>query len=307
MTRGWWLFPMLCLTGWLQAAEPVVAYRSVTLPESPRRVVSLDDLSTELLVSLAIEPVGVGNLEGYRRWVGLGREHLTRSQSLGSAQQPNLERLVALKPDLIVGVSSLHAPLFERLDAIAPTLLYRVSLAPSSQDAVSAGERMLTHLAGLTGRQRQAGRVLAALRHALADARAVAEQQGIAREPLAVLYPLVHQGLFIVSNEQTLVVSLANRLAGRNPWPLTEAHALHRRIELRDLARKPDLNLLFIGGFDQAPFFDSPLWRALPVARRHRYGFLTSPYWSYGGPWSATVIVRQMADALRAMGPRQGG
>lgn len=299
----WLMIFLVLLAGAAQATDDaVVAYRSDDLPSEPRRVVSLDDLSTELLVSLGIEPVGVGNLEGYRRWVKLGSEHLEKSVSLGSAQQPNLERLVSLKPDLIVGISSLHSALFERLDALAPTVLYNVSMVPSSRDAVTAGEQMLKHLAQLTGRELQAETVVQKMHEALADARGVAEDAGISNEPLAVLYPLTQQGLFIVSNEQTLVVSLANRLGGQNPWPLNESHSLHRRIEVNEVARQRNLNLLFIGGFKGAPFFDSTLWQALPVARHGAYGFLDTPYWSFGGPWSATVIVRQMAEAIKAMG-----
>ena len=300
--RLWILVLLTVVSAGVQAADDIVAYQSHDLPQAPQRVVSLDDLSTELLVSLGIEPVGVGNLEGYRRWVKLGSDQLAQSEPLGSAQQPNLERLVKLKPDLIVGVSSLHSALFERLDALAPTVLYDVSMSPSSRDAVTAGEQMLIHLAQLTQRESRARKVLDEMHAALANARAIAEQAGISREPLAVLYPLTQQGLFIVSNEQTLVVSLANRLGGRNPWPLNESHSLHRRIEVNDVAHQSHLNLLFIGGFEDSPFFDSTLWQALPVARDGAYGFLETPYWSFGGPWSATVIVGQMAEALDEMG-----
>ncbi|TBW50004.1 iron-siderophore ABC transporter substrate-binding protein [Marinobacter halodurans] len=302
---------LLCLTllnGTALAAGPdVVAYRSDDLPEQPQRIVTLDDLSTELAVSLGLRPIGVANLAGYRRWVKLGADHLDDAVALGSSQQPSLERLVSLKPDLILGVAGLHGALFERLDALAPTLLWDVSLAPAPQDAVTKGEWMLERLAGLTGRESEAGRVLDRLQAALDEAKGIAQARGLRDEPLAVLYPLTQQGLFIVSNEQTLVVSLADRLGGRNPWSLQAAHRLHRRIEINEVAHQPDLNVLFIGGFRQAPFFQSRLWRSLPVARRQDYGFLDTPYWSYGGPWSATVIVRQMAEALRQMQGAPGG
>lgn len=302
----WILILLLFLAAGVQAAGDIVAYQSDDLPNNPKRIVSLDDLSTELLVSLGIDPVGVGNLEGYRRWVKLGNEHLEQSVPLGSAQQPNLERLVSLKPDLIVGISSLHSALFDRLDALAPTVLYNVSMSPSDRDAVTAGEQMLRHLAEITGRESEAETVLGDMDAALAEAQTAAEDTGISAKPLAVLYPLTQQGLFIVSNEQTLVVSLANRLGGRNPWPLKESHSLHQRIEVNEVARQPDLNLLFIGGFNGAPFFDSTLWQALPVARHGAYGFLETPYWSFGGPWSATVIVGQMAEAIKSMGGSAG-
>ena len=48
--------------------------------------------------------------------------------------------------------------------------------------------------------------------------------------------------------------------------------------------------------------FESPLWRALPTARKNHYGFLAINYWSFGGPLTATVIMRQMIDVMNGMG-----
>lgn len=280
----------------------IVSRMSARLPETPSRIVTLGDLSTELVLALGFEPVGAGGREGYRRQSKPWAERLDDTRSLGSAQQPNLEALIALKPDLIIGSSSLHQGLFERLDRLAPTVLYRVSLAPTEQDAVAAGAAMLRHLAQLTGREERAEAVLAEMHAALAEARQAAHESGVAEQPLAVLYPLVNQGLFIVSNEQTLVVSLANRLGGSNPWPLRNANSIHKRIDIHALAGKPDLNLFLIGGYQGASMFETRLWRALPVAKKQRYGFLETRYWSFGGPGTATVLVRQMSEVLRRMG-----
>jgi len=297
-----WLWLVLLIPmalGGQAHAYSVVASQSDSLPADPVRVVTLDDLSTELVVSLGIEPVGVANLSSYRQWVQLGNEYLEGSVDLGSSQQPNLERLVRLEPDLILGVSSLHAVLFERLDALAPTLLYNLSLEPGPPDAVERGSLALSHLAGITGRESRADQVLEDLESALAEAQELARETGVSKQPLAILYPLIQQGLFIVSNEQTLIVSIANRLGGSNPWPLREPHSIHRRIGIHELADRPNLNVLFIGGFAEAPLFDSSLWKALPVGDHRHHGFLETPYWSFGGPRSATVMTREMTTLLK--------
>lgn len=296
----------LCLVSLVANAEPpkpIVAAQSENIPDDPQRIVSLDDLTTELLLGLGIRPVGVANPDSYRRQGKPLADRLDGVASLGTTQQPNLERVISLQPDLILGVSSLHASLFDRLDRLAPTLMYRVSLDPSPRDAVDMGKAMLEHLAALTGRQAEAGAILEQLGQSLDRGRRVAREQGMAGEPIAVLYPLVEQGLFIVSNEQTLVVSLANRLGGTNPWPLRKGHTIHQRIEIHALASQPDAHVFMIGGFSGAPIFESPLWRALPVARNDHYGFLATNYWSFGGPLTATVIMEQMIEVMNGMGP----
>lgn len=293
---------LISLVGNAEPPKPIVAAQSKTIPDAPIRIVSLDDLTTEILLGLGIRPVGVANPDSYR-WQGKPlADSLDDVVSLGTPQQPNLERLISLQPDLILGVSSLHASLFERLDRLAPTLLYRVSLEPSPRDAVDVGTAMLEHLAALTGREAEAQAIIDQLGQSLDQGRQVARERGMAGEPIAVLYPLAEQGLFIVSNEQTLVVSLANRLGGTNPWPLREGHTIHQRIEIHALANAPDAHIFMIGNFSGAPMFESPLWRALPVSRNDHYGFLETNYWSFGGPLTATVIMKQMIEVMSGMG-----
>lgn len=295
------LLGSLLYAAWAGAAEPLVARQSASLTAQPLRIVSLDDLSTELLVSLGIEPVGVANLANYRRYINIGNERLERSVALGSAQQPDLEAIARLKPDLIVGMAYLHLPLFERLDGLAPTLIYQVSLASDGYDGVAIGEAMLEHLGRLTGREAQAREVVEEGRAALAAAQQQVRDSGLAGEPVTVLYPLVQQGTFIALNQQTLIGSLMNRLGVHAPWPLQSAHSLHRRIDMRTFAGEDRLRVLFIGGQGEAPFFRSALWQALPVARQQHYAFLPVPYWTFGGPRSVAIIANQIGDALGAM------
>lgn len=293
---------LVCLAHGAWAADAqLVARQSSGIGDVPQRIVSLDELSTELLVSLGIEPVGVANLASYRRYIGIGNDLLESSVALGSAQQPNLEAIARLEPDLIVGVAYLHLPLFERLDGLAPTLIYQVSLASAGYDGVAIGEAMLEHLGRLTGRQAQAAAVIREGRQALDAARQSVREQALQGEPVAVLYPLVQQGSFIALNQQTLIGSLMNRLEVRSPWTLRSAHSLHRRIDMRSFASEAGLRVLFIGGQEQAPFFASALWKALPVAQQQRYAFLPTPYWTFGGPRSTAAIATQVREAIEAM------
>lgn len=297
------LVAVLCLvmgpvTGWTAS---LVARESAQLSQHVLRVVSLDDLSTELLVSLGMAPVAVANLDGYRRYVRIGNAQLVDSVPLGSPQQPDLEAIARLKPDLIVGVSYLHLQLFKRLDALAPTLIFNVSLAPSSWDGVTLGESMLRRLSELTGRQAQAAQVIAKSQAALVRARLAVQAQGLSGRPLAVLYPLSREGSFIVSNQQALIVSVVNRLDITEPWRLDSAYSLHQRIGLRDLAAQTDLTVLFIGGQEGAPMFATPVWKAMPVARSGRVAFLSTPYWTFGGPLSVVHLADQIHDAVLSL------
>lgn len=283
------------------ADATVVARQSTDLPAVATRIATLDDLSTEIVLSLGIAPVAVANLEGYRRYVGIGASLLQNAVSLGSPQQPDLEALLRLRPDVIVGVAYLHLPLFERLRQLAPTLVFQVSLAPGAQDGVAIGAAMLLALGDLTARRDKAQAVLADSRAAIARTRTEIAARGLAGRPMVAFYPLSREGTFIVSNRQSMVASLMDRLGVTNPWRLESGYALHRRIGLRELAARPDLTALFVGGQEDAPMFKTPVWRALPAARAGRVAFLPLPYWTFGGPVSAARLATQIGDAVRAM------
>ncbi|MBU4612576.1 ABC transporter substrate-binding protein [Achromobacter sp. GG226] len=264
---------------------------------------TLDDFSTELAVSLGLAPIAVANLTRYRQYVGIAAQHLATARSLGSPQQPDLDTLVRSRPDLIVGVDMLHRSLFARLASIAPTVILDANLRPDGEDAVSRATAMLHALAAFTGRQVQAHEVSTACARALAESRRRVREHGYARRPVAVLFPLTREGSFIVSNQQTLIESVMRRLDLLQPWPLTSATALHRRLPWRALAAHPDVCVLFIGGQQASPFFDTPLWKDLPVARSGRFTFLDTPYWSFGGPVSAGRLAGQIREAIERLPP----
>jgi iron complex transport system substrate-binding protein len=287
-----------------KARQSVLARASERLPAVARRIVSLDDFSTELLVSLGIEPVAVANLASYRRYVGIGNEQLADSVTLGTPQQPDLEGILRARPDLIVGVAYLHMPLHARLDALAPTVLLDVSLAPGPRDGVALGEDALLALGDLTDRRSRAADVIADSRAAVARARQRIADAGLAGHPLVALYPMSREGTFIVSNERTLIVSLLARLGATSPWRLSSAYSLHRRIGIEELAPQQDLTALFVGGQQQAPMFRTPMWQALPVARDGRFAFLPTPYWTFGGPVSAARLADQIVQAVDGMPTR---
>ncbi|MEJ8476554.1 iron-siderophore ABC transporter substrate-binding protein [Roseibium sp. H3510] len=95
----------------------------VCVPASPQRVVTLDPwLSFGMLKELGAPIVGVP-------MIGIQDESQRQSAKdaaiadIGHPMQPSLERIIALQPDLIIGSTYLHEQIFDKLSAIAPTLL----------------------------------------------------------------------------------------------------------------------------------------------------------------------------------------
>jgi iron complex transport system substrate-binding protein len=95
----------------------------VCVPKAAQRIVTLDPLLTlgmffELGVPvLATTYPGIQD-DGLRK-----AAEAAKVADVGHPYEPSLERILALKPDLIIGGSYVHAGLHDKLSRIAPTLL----------------------------------------------------------------------------------------------------------------------------------------------------------------------------------------
>lgn len=92
-------------------------------PAQPQRLVTLTVEATDAALSLGMRPVGTVQLpqgDRYGRWL---RDRAAGAMDVGLELRPNIERIVALKPDLILGSNVRHGMIYGRLQAIAPTVL----------------------------------------------------------------------------------------------------------------------------------------------------------------------------------------
>ncbi|MEK8129619.1 iron-siderophore ABC transporter substrate-binding protein [Paenibacillus filicis] len=93
------------------------------VPAQVSRVVSLTPHFADHLVSLGITPVGSVVREGGDFEPYLAAQ-LKGTDSVGQSSAPSLEKLVTLKPDLILAVEKDHSKVYETLKKTAPTLVY---------------------------------------------------------------------------------------------------------------------------------------------------------------------------------------
>ncbi|ASC72646.1 Fe(3+)-citrate-binding protein YfmC [Halomicronema hongdechloris C2206] len=100
----------------------------------PEKIVTLSLHALDLLLSLGEQPVGctmtinINQKEVFdnptQQIPYLGDRLTTQPVNLGDDHAPSLEKLTALKPDLILGEASRNADEYELLSQIAPTLLW---------------------------------------------------------------------------------------------------------------------------------------------------------------------------------------
>ncbi|MEU1602519.1 ABC transporter substrate-binding protein [Micromonospora matsumotoense] len=100
------------------------------VPTTPTRVVVLEPVQLDTAIALQITPVGAAVLNeaaGVPKYLGDKAAGIT---TVGTVQEPNVQKIAALKPDLIIGTESRHSALYQQLTDVAPTVFMATQTDP---------------------------------------------------------------------------------------------------------------------------------------------------------------------------------
>ena len=291
----------LCLTVAAHAGITVTDSRGEQTFESvPERVVALNWSMAENLVELGIEPVGVADIAGYRKWVvqpGLPDSTV----NVGKRSEPNMERIASLEPDVII-LSTDQAGLADKMSRVAPVLFFDAFRADHSN--ARRAKAIFVELGRLFQREDRARQKLRML-----EARFI-WLRGRVRDHFGDELPEVTSLGFA---SPTVV-----RVFGRNgmPWYVLRQLGLESAMpqprsqwgqtqrEVADLSRinRDDVLLYFRPTVLAGDLLEKPLWNALPVVEAGRVAPV-EPTWVYGGAMSLRYLAENMTDALLTIEP----
>lgn len=109
------------------------------VPNQPERVVALDLTTFEYAIALGIRPIGTTFSDQLATHL---QPELTGVEDIGSAGEPNLEKILSLQPDLIIGQDS-YQTIYSQSSQIAPTLLYKFEHSGQWKDVFMNVAQML--------------------------------------------------------------------------------------------------------------------------------------------------------------------
>lgn len=263
--------------------------------QAAERIAAIDWAQAETLLALGLAPLAIAEPAGYRDWVGQPELPETVAD-IGSRRAPNLERLAALKPDLILS-HDLLAAMRPRLEAIAP--VRSVVFGGNGQDTWQTIVSATRDLGAQTGREAEAQALLARADTAFAAARRRIEAAGLAGSPVYVVR-LVTGSALRIDGDRSMAAEVLVRLGLRNAYDGPVNEWGFATAEVDALAGDPDAFVLAVGPNapgTMAAMFDSPVGRALPAVGAGRVRELPV-VWTYGGVPSAMHMADAIADAL---------
>lgn len=133
----------------------------------PQRVVVLEYSFVDSLFALDVQPIGYAD-DGVPAYL-LKRLQATTAKPVGTRNEPNLEAIAQLQPDLIIADTTRHTNIYDRLKQIAPTVIFD-SYRGSYETQIAIFEQ----LGQVFQQEAKAKQVVAEARQALAAAQKLA-------------------------------------------------------------------------------------------------------------------------------------
>lgn len=196
------LFLIMLLFAWQPAAARMLVDEAGTrleIPEAPQRLLPLSPSLAEILFALGLEKriVGVTDLASYP-------PEARKKPKVGSFYSPSLEKILALKPDLVIAGSERQD---ERIyDSLRNFSIPVYRIRPLNLDSIYAS---ISRLGEITGTLEAAQRVILKMKK-----KAARVEAGVAGMPPKRVFYQVGIDPLVTVNRQTFAADLIKRAGG---------------------------------------------------------------------------------------------
>lgn len=277
---------------------------NTTIESTPQRVVALEWTYAEALLALGIQPVGVADKDGYERWVKAEPALNDSVADVGTRQEPSLEQIAGLEPDLIIGVEFRHEQIHDRLSEIAPTLVFNPYPPQEGPDQYGEMTQTFRTIADAVDREESAEQVLSDLDATYERARQDIEQAGAAGQPIVLAQAFTQEGspTLRLFTDNAMAIAILEQVGLENAW--TEGFETYgfSTVGLEALQRVEHASFLYVAQPDDDPvnqtWSEDPTWRNLTFVQEDRVHPLGGDVWLFGGPLSAEYLVDATVDRL---------
>lgn len=265
---------------------------STDVPAEPERIVVLDSSFLDAALALGLTPVAATEAEVGAGMPGYLADQVPDIEVVGLTDEPNIEAIAALRPDLILGAKVRHEALYDQLSEIAPTVFTESSGTnwkdgfAVTADALGATDEAEQYLADYEDRADEIGEQIGA------DGTRLSMVRFLLPDEIRLYGPDTFSG--------TVLTDVGFDL-GDHDWD--EYSMTYLSPEQLGMA---DADVIFsssYGGRDSEEFLAAfgaveDLWNSVPAVAEGRQHWVDDDVWMLGiGPLGA----RQILDDIEAM------
>lgn len=275
------------------------ALGEIEIPIHPKQIVVLDEhLVLDPVLALGIKPIGVLSCQGCEEeFRGIPDELVSGIPRVGYLGEPSLEKIIALKPDLIL-VRRGAADSYNLLSKIAPTVMI---------DFLSMYDfkERLRYVAQVLGRSDRAEELLNQYHDRIQKLRQQLGNQ-LETKTIAVIYLKGSADVFYTYNPEFLAYGQIINDVGLK-FPLVQQNQKDRELTLSiEVLPKYDADVLFVmtehlsTEFKEAnpellSFLKQPIWSKLKAVQNNQVHRVN---WTVGGPIGANRVIDDLYKYL---------
>ncbi|MFZ5818022.1 MAG: ABC transporter substrate-binding protein [Bacillota bacterium] len=281
------------------------ALGNTELVGTPKRVVALEWTYTEDLLALGIQPVGSADIKNYKKWVNVTPALAADVVDVGTRQEPNLETIASLKPDLIIGVKFRHEKIYDQLRAIAPTLIFDPYPGENGPNQLQEMEETFLAIADAVGKKAEGEAVLKRMNEKFAKAAAdlKAKGKGGAEFALAQAFSNQNTAQIRLFTENAMASQILTRIGLKNAHKDAKFQVYgFSTVSVEALPAVQQAHFLYVVQESDDVFAnqlkENPVWKGLAFVKEGRTYSLGGSTWLFGGPLSAELFVDKAVAAL---------
>lgn len=235
----------------------------------PKKVVVLEYSFADHLGVLGEKPVGYAKdaMPVYLEPV------VASGEIVGKRKAPSLEKIAALKPDLIIADKKRHTGIYEQLSAIAPTIIHN-SLRGNYDDQMNS----LKQIADIYGKRDIADKAIAVLEEKIAKTKEQAHKN-------SVLIDVFRPGQHSIHSNESFMGSMLERIGKTVPVKVRDGQTQFE-LDLEGVASiNPDAILLLCTEKSQEginELIQNPVVGALTAVKNGNVYFVSKTLWSKG-------------------------
>ncbi|TAE56172.1 MAG: iron-siderophore ABC transporter substrate-binding protein [Nostocales cyanobacterium] len=265
----------------------------------PNRVVALEWGYVENLLALGIQPVGVADITGYKKFVNIDLKLDNSVVDIGTRSEPNLETITQLKPDLILGIELRHQSIYPTLSAIAPTFLSNPY--PDSGSQFQEMERTFLEMATKLNQQENGKLILKEMYKNIENAKAKITNSQLQNQPFTLAQLSDNSPQIRLFTDNSLAVEICNQIGLKNAWEGNFDQFGFNTVGVEALTKIENANFLYISSPENIylkQLQNNPVWQNLKFVKEKRTYPLKPNTWVFGGPLSMQVLVKEIISLL---------
>ena len=253
---------------------------SASFETTPKKVVALDWVLSETVLSLGVELEGIADAKGYQQWV-VKPELNQGVTDVGSRREPNLELLTKLKPDVIL-ISEHMAAAYHQLNKIAPVLVY--SVYSQKKQPIESATAITLSLGKLFCQKQRAQQIIADTKQRLHDNGEKIQAAGNSDKPL-IFARFINDKTLRIHSQGSLAQATIEAMGLKNDWQEPTNLWGFSTTGVVRLAEHQQANVMLFGPLtenEKNQLTQSALWQTMEFTRTDSVYELPS-IWTFGG------------------------